>query len=82
VLTDVSAVIAGYGTPDARPIRAIDTFALSAMTFPAGSMGPKVEACIRFVTASGQSAAIGALSDAAAILAGRAGTTISAARRS
>jgi carbamate kinase len=52
------------------------------MTFPAGSMGPKVEACIRFVTASGQSAAIGALSDAAAILAGRAGTTISAARRS
>jgi carbamate kinase len=82
VLTDVPAVIAGYGTPDARPIRAIDAVALSAMTFPAGSMGPKVEACIRFVTASGQSAAIGALSDAAAILAGRAGTTISAARRS
>jgi carbamate kinase len=46
VLTDVPAVIRGYGTPDARPIPAIDAVALSAMTFPAGSMGPKVEACI------------------------------------
>jgi carbamate kinase len=78
VLTDVPAIIRDYGTPDARPIKAIDTRALSAMTFPAGSMGPKVEACIRFVTASGQPAAIGALTDAADILAGRAGTTISA----
>jgi carbamate kinase len=82
VLTDVPAIIRDYGTPDARPIRAIDTAALSAMMFPAGSMGPKVEACIRFVKASGQSAAIGALTDAAAILVGRAGTTITAARPS
>jgi carbamate kinase len=80
VLTDVPAIIAGYGTPDARPIQAIDTAALSAMTFPAGSMAPKVDACLRFVTATGRSAAIGALTDAAEILAGRAGTTISAAR--
>jgi carbamate kinase len=78
VLTDVAAVVRDYGTPDARPIHAIDTVALSAMAFPAGSMGPKVEACIRFVSASGQPAAIGALADAAAILAGRAGTTINA----
>jgi len=56
VLTDVPAIIRGYGTPDARPIQAIDTVALSAMTFAAGSMGPKVEACLRFVRASGQSA--------------------------
>jgi carbamate kinase len=77
VLTDVPAIIRDYGTPHAQPIQAIDTGALSAMTFPAGSMGPKVEACIRFVTASGQPAAIGALADAAGILAGRAGTTIS-----
>ena len=74
----VPAIISGYGTPDARPIQAIDTVALSAMTFPAGSMGPKVQACIRFVTASGRPAAIGALTDAADILAGRAGTTITA----
>jgi carbamate kinase len=80
VLTDVPALIRGYGTPGAQPIRAIDAVALSAMTFPAGSMGPKVEACIRFVRATGQAAAIGALTDAAGILAGRAGTTISPAR--
>lgn len=80
VLTDVRAVIRGYGTPGAEPIRAIDAGALSAMRFPAGSMGPKVEACVRFVEASGRPAAIGALADAADILAGRAGTTISAGR--
>jgi carbamate kinase len=78
VLTDVPALISGYGTPDARPVQAIDTGALAAMTFPAGSMGPKVDACIRFVTATGHPAAIGALTDAAGILAGQAGTTISA----
>jgi carbamate kinase len=77
VLTDVPGIIRGYGTPDAQPIPAIGTVALSAMTFPAGSMGPKVEACLRFVSASGRPAAIGALTDAAGILAGRAGTTIS-----
>jgi carbamate kinase len=38
-------------------------------------MGPKVEACVSFVRAGG-AAAIGALSDAAAILAGRAGTRV------
>jgi carbamate kinase len=80
VLTDVPAIIRDYGQPDARPIPAIDTDALAAMTFPAGSMGPKAEACVRFVRATGQPAAVGALTDAAGILAGRAGTTISAAR--
>jgi hypothetical protein len=77
VLTDVPAVFRDYGTPAAEPLRAIDVSGLSAMTFPAGSMGPKVEACIRFVKASGQPAAIGALTEAADVLAGRAGTTIS-----
>src|SRR5579863_7395877 len=81
VLTDVPAIMLDYGRPDARPIPAIDADALSALTFPAGAVGPKVEACLRFVAASGQPAAIGALTDAADILAGRAGTTINAARR-
>jgi carbamate kinase len=80
ILTDVPGIIRGYRTPDARPIRAIDTAALAAMRFPAGSMGPKVEACLRFVRVTGQLAAVGALADAADILAGRAGTTISPAR--
>jgi carbamate kinase len=46
------------------------------MGFPAGSMGPKVEACIRFVTATGRPAAIGALREASAVLTGGAGTTV------
>ena len=70
ILTDVPGIVRGYGTPGAQPIPAIDAGALSAMTFPAGSMGPKVEACLRFVTASGQPAAIGALTGAADTLAG------------
>jgi carbamate kinase len=47
--------------------------------FPAGSMGPKVDAACRFAEASGKSAAIGALKDLPAILAGKAGTTVSLA---
>jgi carbamate kinase len=80
VLTDVAAVMRDYGTADAQPIHTIDTAALSALSFPAGSMGPKIEACLRLAGATGQPAAIGALTDAAAILAGRAGTTITPAQ--
>jgi carbamate kinase len=80
VLTDVPAVMRDYGTPAAAQIRAIDTAALDALSFPAGSMGPKIAACAEFAEATGHPAAIGALADAAAILAGQAGTTITAAR--
>jgi carbamate kinase len=41
-------------------------------------MGPKVEAACRFAKATGKAAAIGALADLERILAGQAGTTISA----
>jgi hypothetical protein len=41
-------------------------------------MGPKVEACARFTRATGRPSAIGALTEAAAILRGDAGTTITA----
>jgi carbamate kinase len=76
VLTDVSAVMAHYGTPQAAPLTTLDADDLGAMGFPAGSMGPKIEACGRFVTATGHPATIGALPDAQALLAGTAGTTI------
>jgi carbamate kinase len=78
VLTDVPAVLRDYQTPAATPIAAIDIEELSGIGFPAGSMGPKIETCVRFVRESGHPAAIGALADAAAVLAGRAGTTITA----
>lgn len=79
VLTDVPAVMRDWDTPDAEPITDIDLGSLEGMTFPAGSMGPKIEACARFVRASGRPAAIGSLRDAVALLDGTAGTTIRAA---
>jgi carbamate kinase len=47
-------------------------------SFPAGSMGPKVEAACHFAEATGKRAAIGALKDLSSILHGKAGTTIDA----
>ena len=76
LLTDVGAVIDGYGTPQAQPIRRATTRELRTRSFPAGSMGPKVEAVCRFVEATGAVAAIGRLSDATALLNGTAGTTV------
>jgi carbamate kinase len=80
LLTDVPAVQDGYGTPDARPIHRATPAHLRARlragAFPAGSMGPKVEAACRFAAATGGMAAIGCLDDAQALLDGRAGTTV------
>ncbi len=76
VLTDVAAVLAHFGTPQAVPLHNVDLDELADVQFPAGSMGPKIDACRQFVAATGRAAAIGSLSDAAAILAGSAGTTI------
>jgi carbamate kinase len=77
VLTDVPAVMQDYGTPQAAPLTSLDVNDLGSERFPAGSMGPKIEACRRFVAATGQTATIGALADAQALFAGAAGTTIS-----
>lgn len=63
------------GTPAAAPLRRLDLTELAAMSFPAGSMAPKIEACRRFVAATGRPAAIGSLADVAAVLTGTAGTT-------
>jgi carbamate kinase len=76
MLTDVDAVYVRWSHPDARPIRRISPGALAELTFPPGSMGPKVEAAIQFVQATGGVAGIGRLEDAAAILGGEAGTLI------
>jgi carbamate kinase len=81
VLTDVSAVMADYGTPQASPLTTLAADDLCGMAFPDGSMGPKIEACRRFVTATGYPATIGALPEAQALLAGTAGTTITLTRR-
>lgn len=76
ILTDVAAVELEHGTARARPIGRITADELRSYSFPAGSMGPKVEAACRFVTATGGVAAIGKLTDAAALVAGTAGTVV------
>ncbi len=76
ILTDVPAVIEGYGTEDARPILRATPKALRSYDFAAGSMGPKVEAVCRFVELTGDCSAIGRLEDAVEIIAGTAGTII------
>jgi carbamate kinase len=77
--TDVDAVYVDWGKPTARAIRRANPKAMRDFNFPAGSMGPKVEAAIHFAEVAGKSAAIGALKDLPAILRGEAGTTISGA---
>ncbi|GAA2207685.1 carbamate kinase [Nonomuraea monospora] len=79
LLTDVAAVQRGYGTPGAEPISRATPAELRRERFPAGSMGPKVEAVCRFVELTGRLGAIGALADAGAILDGKAGTLVTPA---
>lgn len=76
VLTDVAGVVAGYGTPEARLLERATPGQLRGLGLPAGSMGPKAEACASFVEATGGRAVIGALGQAADLVAGRAGTQV------
>jgi carbamate kinase len=74
--TDADAVFTDWGQPTARAFRRANPLAMGAYSFPAGSMGPKVEAACHFAEATGKRAAIGALKDLEAMLRGEAGTTI------
>lgn len=77
MLTDVPGVYDDW--PDAqRLIRFAPPRRLRERTFEAGTMAPKIEAAYRFARHPGKRAAIGALEDAERILAGEAGTEISA----
>jgi carbamate kinase len=76
MLTDVPTVYLDYGTPTQRPLHEIGIADLAALHFPSGSMGPKVTAAGRFVEATKGRAAIGSLDEAAAVIAGAAGTQI------
>ncbi|MGR6921593.1 carbamate kinase [[Actinomadura] parvosata] len=75
-LTDVPRVMRGFGTPAQSGIGHTTPHELRALDFPAGSMGPKVEAVCRFVETTGDMAAIGRLEDAESILGGSAGTIV------
>jgi carbamate kinase len=76
IATDVDGVYVDHGTPQARRLGQVTPAELEALDFPAGSMGPKVEAACNFVTRTGGEAVIGSLDDIAEIAAGRAGTRV------
>jgi carbamate kinase len=78
--TDVDAVYEHWGTPEQRRLDQVTVEELRAKRFAAGSMGPKVEAAVRFVEATGKRAAIGALADIEKIVDGGAGTTVVAGK--
>ncbi|HZV52164.1 MAG TPA: carbamate kinase [Candidatus Dormibacteraeota bacterium] len=62
MITAVDQVQVDYGTPRARPLREISAEEaqsyLTAGQFPAGSMGPKVSAAVRFLAGGGELAVI------------------------
>jgi carbamate kinase len=76
LLTDVAAVETDFGHEGSVPIRHTTPADMRSRDFAAGSMGPKVAAACRFVERTGGIAAIGALTDAVALLDGHTGTRV------
>jgi carbamate kinase len=82
-MTNVEAVFAGWGTPQARPIRHLSVAQADDMvargSLDAGGMKPKVQAAASFVRSGGKRAIIARLSEGPAALRGETGTTITRA---
>ncbi|EJA4200044.1 carbamate kinase [Salmonella enterica subsp. diarizonae] len=76
ILTDADAVYLNWGKENQRPLCQATPDLLKEMQFDAGSMGPKISACCRFVTDCNGIAGIGSLQDGSAILSGEKGTLI------
>jgi carbamate kinase len=85
IATDVEHAVVGFGSPDARPLGQVDVATMEAYAaggeFGSGSMGPKVEAALRFARAGGTSI-ITALDRIGAAVAGEVGTIITNGRNS
>ena len=78
IATDTDGVYINYKQPDQKRLGRTTLAELKSHLdqFPAGSMGPKVQAAMEFVEASGKRAAIGTLADIEKIVAGKAGTIV------
>ena len=74
--TDVDAVYTDFGTPNQKAIGRTTADEVQALNLPAGSMGPKVEAAVKFVEKSGKRAAIGTLAQLRGVVAGDKGTQV------
>jgi carbamate kinase len=81
LVTGVAGVYRDFGIASAALLRHATPRELEALAagnqFPAGSMGPKVEAAIRFARGSGRPAIICRPADLAAAIVGEAGTVVS-----
>ena len=81
ILTEARGAAINYGTPQERLLERVTPAILRGFQraghFAEGSMGPKIEAALRFVEAgAGRRAVIAALDEAEAAIAGQAGTQI------
>lgn len=80
ILTDVPRVYINYNKPDQKQLDEVTLKEIQEYQreghFKAGSMGPKVEACRRFVANGGKQAIITSLDTALEALEGKAGTRI------
>jgi carbamate kinase len=80
ICTDVEGVYEAYGTPEQRLLERLSVADAKRMvgdgTFPAGSMGPKVQAAIEFLEHGGEKAIVCSLDEAPEALEGRGGTRI------
>lgn len=80
ILTEEHGAVVNYGTPQARLLERVTPDIVRGFQraghFAEGSMGPKVEAALRFVEGGGRRAVIAALEAAEAAIAGEAGTQI------
>jgi carbamate kinase len=83
IATDVDRIYTDFGRPSACALDTISAEALRRLAregqFPAGSMGPKVEAALRFVGAGGDEAIIASHEGLVAALDGRGGTHVTVA---
>ncbi len=80
ILTQIDTVYLNFGKPDARPISKMTVSEaeryLAEGHFAPGSMGPKIEAAVRFIKDGGQKVIITSLELAHEALEGKAGTQI------
>jgi carbamate kinase len=80
ILTNIERVYLDYGTPQEHPVEIMTAGEakdyLSHGQFPAGSMGPKIEAAIEYIEAGGEEVLITSASHLKAALIGRSGTRI------
>jgi carbamate kinase len=80
IATDEKGAAINYGKPDQKYLRRLTVDKaeeyLNTGQFPPGSMGPKIEATVRFIRNGGKRAVIASIEEIEKAIAGKAGTEI------